>query len=166
MTNISTFKNETTHQLTTFNLEKNTKTIAIPHGQKITIGEVEGQGCIKQLWLTFPGWFWQHWNVNEPISQTILKTLILKIYWDESDTPAVQCPIGDFFGNGLCEISNFTSKYIGMSSGGFFCKFPMPFKNGFRIEIENMDEIIDVDVFMNVLYQVEDSPPENAGYNN
>ena len=164
MTNIANFKNETTKQLTTFNLEKNTKTIAVSQGQKVTIGEVEGHGCIKQLWLTFPGWFWQHWNLDAPISQTILKTLILRIFWDGSDTPAVQCPVGDFFGNGLCEISNFTSKYIGMSSGGFFCKFPMPFKNGFRIEIENMDEKIDVDVFMNVLYQVGDAPVDNAGY--
>jgi len=164
MTNISTFKNESTKQLTTFNLEKKSKTIDVLRGQKVTLGEVKGHGCIKQLWLTFPGWFFTHWEPTAKVSQTILKTLILRIYWDGSDKPAVQCPIGDFFGNGLCEISNFTSKYFGMSSGGFFCKFPMPFKKGFRIEIENTDATIDTDVFLNVLYQVEDSPPENVGY--
>ena len=164
MSNISKLKNLKTRQLTTFNLEKRSKTIAVPRGEKVTLGEVEGHGCIKQIWLTFPGWFWQHWNLPAKTSQTILKTMILRIYWDGNDKPAVQCPIGDFFGNGLCEISNFTSKFFGMSSGGFFCKYPMPFKKGFRIEMENLDEIIDTDVFLNVLYQIDDKPKEDEGY--
>ncbi len=162
--NITKFKNETTKQLTTFNLEKNTKTVIIPKGKKVTIGEVKGHGCIKQLWLTFPGWFWQHWNTDSPISQTILKTLIIKIYWDGCEKPAVNCSVGDFFGNGLCENANFTSKYFGMSSGGFFCKFPMPFKKGFRIEMENLDEFIEPDIFMNVLYQVPEKIENDEGY--
>ena len=162
--NITKLKNETTKQLTTFNLEKNTKTIVVPKGKKVTIGEVEGYGCIKQLWLTFPGWFWQHWNADSPISQTILKTLIIKIYWDGCKKPAVNCSVGDFFGNGLCENANFTSKYFGMSSGGFFMKFPMPFKKGFRIEMENLDEFVVPDVFMNVLYQVPEKLDIDVGY--
>lgn len=162
--NISTFKNEATRQLTTFDLSKRSKAIDVPCGQKVTLGEVTGYGCISQMWITFPGWFWQHWNRQAPVSQTILKTLILRIYWDGEKNPAIQSPVGDFFGNGLCEVSNFTSRYFGMSSGGFFCKFPMPFKKGFRIEVENRDKYIDTGVFMNVLYQVPEEPPADSGY--
>lgn len=161
---IARFKNETTRQLTTFDLSARSKTIAIPRGQRVSLPEVRGHGYIAQLWITFPGWFWQHWNLNAPISQTILKTLILRIYWDGAATPAVQVPVGDFFGNGLCEISSFTSRYFGMSSGGFFCKFPMPFARGFRIEFENKDAEIDTDVFANVLYQLTDAPLSESGY--
>lgn len=161
---ISTFRNETTRQLTTFNLSKKSKAISVSRGHKVTMGEVTGHGRITQLWLTFPGWFWQHWNREAPVSQTILKTLILRIYWDGSEKPAIQCPVGDFFGNGLCEVSNFTSRYFGMSSGGFYCKFPMPFKKGFRIELENLDEHIDTGVFLNALYQVPEEPSADAGY--
>jgi hypothetical protein len=161
---ISALKSDVTQQLTTFNLSNGHKTIDVPRGQRVTAGEVTGHGCITQMWLTFPGWFWQHWDRDNPISQTILKTLILRIYWDGSDTPAVQSPACDFFGNGLCEATNFTSRYFGMSSGGFFCKFPMPFKKGFRIEFENLDEHIDTCVFLNVLYQVPDEPPTDVGY--
>ncbi len=165
MPDISTMRSEVTRQLTTFDATKGSKTIDVPRGANVTVGEVSGHGCIRQLWLTFPGWFWQHWNRDAPISQTILKTLILRIYWDGSDAPAIECPVGDFFGNGLCEISNFTSRHFGMSSGGFFCKFPMPFRNGFRIEIENLDEYIDTCVFLNALYQVPDAPPtDEASY--
>lgn len=161
---IARFKNETTCQLTTFDLSRRSKTIAIPRGQRVSLPEVTGCGYIAQLWITFPGWFWQHWNTQAPVSQTILKTLILRIYWDGETTPAVQSPVGDFFGNGLCEISNFTSRCFGMSSGGFFCKFPMPFTKGFRIEFENLDTEIDTQVFANVLYQITETPLTDCGY--
>lgn len=156
--------NEETRQLTTFNLSNRSKTIPIPRGKRVSLEPVTGHGYIAQLWITFPGWFWQHWNRSEPISQSILKTLVLRIYWDGSETPAVEAPVGDFFGNGLWEISNFTSRYFGMSSGGFFCKFPMPFATGFRIEFENFDEEIDTIVFANVLYQLTEAPLTGTGY--
>lgn len=161
---IARFRDEETKQLTTFNLATGSKTTYVPHGTKVSLPEVTGQGYIAQLWITFPGWFWQHWNHSAPISQTILKTLILRIYWDGEAQPAVEVPVGDFFGNGLCEISNFTARYFGMSSGGFFCKFPMPFAKGFRIEFENLDETINTDIFANVLYQLTDAPLAETGY--
>jgi len=161
---VSRLKNEVSRQLSTFDRAKKIKTVDIPRGQRVTLGEVTGHGCISKIWMTFPGWFWQHWAPTATVSQTILKTLILRVYWDGKDTPAVESPVGDFFGNGLCEISNFTSRYFGMSSGGFFCSFPMPFKKGFRIEIENLDEHVDTSVFMNVLYQVPAQPSSDAGY--
>ncbi|NUM54412.1 MAG: DUF2961 domain-containing protein [Candidatus Hydrogenedentes bacterium] len=161
---IARLRDDTTRQLTTFNLETRNKVIDVPRGKAVTVGEVKGNGYIANLWLTFPGWFWQHWNPSAPINPTILKTLILRIYWDGSDKPAVEAPMGDFFGIGLCEVKSFASQYFGMSSGGFYCKFPMPFRKGFKIEIENRDDAIDTIVFMNVLYQLTGNIPKDAGY--
>lgn len=160
---IATLLDETTHQLTTFNLERKSKTLPIPRGKRVTIGEVKGEGYITQFWLTFPGWFWQHWNTKAAINQSILKTLILRIYWDGAEKPAVAAPVGDFFGAGLCEVPNFASRYFGTSSGGFFCKWPMPFRKSFRVEIENLDAEINTEVFCNILYQFTPLP-ESLGY--
>ncbi|UVI27448.1 glycoside hydrolase family 172 protein [Paenibacillus spongiae] len=156
-------KDEQTRQLTTFNLSTRHKTIWVRRGETVSAGEVMGEGYIAQIWITFPGWFWAHWDKDKPVSQSILKTLIMKIYWDGAKIPAVNAPVGDLFGNGLCQMASFGSSRFGMSSGGFFMKFPMPFKKGFRIEFENKDSIIDTDVFMNVLYQL-DKLPEDSGY--
>ena len=161
---MATLRKETTRQLTTFNLARKSKTIPVPRGKRVTIGEVKGQGYIAQFWLTFPGWFWQHWNPKAPINQSILKTLILRIYWDGAEQPAVAAPVGDFFGAGLCEVASFASRYFGTSSGGFFCKWPMPFRKSFRVELENVDPELDTDVFCNILYQLTDPLPEPAGY--
>jgi len=160
---MAALRSETTDQFTTFNLERKSKTIAIPRGKRVTIGAVEGEGYIAQFWLTFPGWFWQHWNPTAPVNQSILKTFILRIYFDGAEQPAVAAPVGDFFGAGLCEIASFASLYFGTSSGGFFCKWPMPFRKGFRIELENMDPELNTDVFCNVLYQLAPLP-DNVGY--
>jgi len=161
---LAMLSDETTHQVTTFNLGRKSKTIPIPRGKRITIGGGEGQGYIAQFWLTFPGWFWQHWNTKALVNQSILKTLILRIYWDGAKEPAVAAPVGDFFGAGLCEVASFASRYFGTSSGGFFCKWPMPFRKSFRVELENTDPEIDTDVFCNILYQLHHPLPDPLGY--
>lgn len=161
---ISQIRLLTTRQATTFNLEQRSKTLPVKRGERRTLLEADGTGVITQFWMTFPGWFWQHWNPSAAISQSILKTLILRIYWDGSEKPAVCAPVGDFFGNGLCEVASFANHYFGMSSGGFFCKFPMPFRKGFRIEVENLDAAIDTDIFMNVLYQEDKQLSPEKGY--
>lgn len=149
-----------THQFTTFNRETRGKTIAIRRGQKVTVAEAKGQGYLAKLWITFPGWFWQHWNTTYPINQSILKTLIIRIYFDDAEKPQVAAPVGDFFGIGLCEVASFTSEYIGMSSGGFYTSFPMPFRESIRVEFENLDEHVDTEVFVNGLYQLADLPDD------
>lgn len=160
---MAALRNETTHQLTTFKLDRRGKTVPIPHGKQVTVGEVKGEGYIAQMWLTFPGWFWRHWEPQLPTNPSILKTLILRIYFDGAEQPAVAAPAGDFFGAGLCEVSNFASRYFGTSSGGFFGKWPMPFRKSFRVEMENLDEEIDTVLFCNILYQLTPLP-ETAGY--
>ena len=140
---MATLRKETTRQLTTFNLARKSKTIPIPRGKRVTVGEVKGQGYIAQFWLTFPGWFWQHWNTKAPINQSILKTLILRIYWDGAEQPAVAAPVGDFFGAGLCEVASFASRYFGTSSGGFFCS------GGCTVVIRG-DSMVQVDALIGV----------------
>jgi hypothetical protein len=161
---LTRLRDERTHQLTTFDLAHQTKWVTVPRGQRVTIGGVDGRGYISHLWLTFPGWFWQHWAPDAAISPTILKTLILRIFWDGATRPAVEAPVGDFFGNGLCEAPTFTSRYFGMSSGGFYCSFPMPFANGFRIEFENLDANVDADLFLKAIYQLSEDVPVDAAY--
>lgn len=161
---LASLRDEATHQLTSFNPNTRSKTIPLRRGQAVVIGDIRGTGRIVNLWLTFPGWFWQHWAPEAPVSASILKTVILRIYWDGASKPAVESPVGDFFGVGLCETANFAGRYFGMSSGGFYCKFPMPFRTGFRIEVENRDAIIDTDVFLNALYQLDPALPANSAY--
>lgn len=162
-TGISTLRRTRTGQLTTFDRATGRKAVNAPAGRTTQLGEVSGQGYLATLWMTTPGWFWEEWDPDKPCDPAILKALVVKIYFDGADDPAISAPIGDLFGVGLCEVPNFASTYLGMSSGGFFCRLPMPFRTGFRIEVENLHSVVEPDVFCNAMYQLTDVP-DNAGY--
>lgn len=161
--NISRLRRRQTRQLTTFEKQTQRKAIHIPAGEVVSLGEVTGHGYVTQLWLTLSGWFWREWAPDLPSGPSILKTLILRIYWDSADEPAVEAPVGDLFGMGLGEVVSFASQYFGVSSGGFFLRFPMPFRHGFRVEAENLDPTIEPAMFLNALYQLTEVP-DDCGY--
>lgn len=151
-------------QLTTFDLKTRGKTRRIDPGERVTVGEVRGAGYISRLWLTFPGWFWPHWHPTAPIDTSLLKALVLRIYWDGAKRAAVEVPIGDFFGAGHCEFNSFTSRFVGTSSGGFYSLWPMPYNTGFVIEVENRHARLGTDLFLNASYQELEAIPPDAGY--
>ena len=150
-------------QLTTFRPDTRQKTLRVEPHQRLTLVQTEETGMVTRLWLTFPGWFWQHWNPNAEIDTTLLRCLILRIYFDGNPFPSVESPVGDFFGVGHCEYRQYLSRFLGMSSGGFYSYFPMPFEKGMRIEMENLHDSIPADIFLNVNYQALEHLDAQAG---
>lgn len=159
---ISQLRTGKSNQFTTNNPITKKKTITVHPGEKEVFVNSEKPGVISRIWITIPRWFWAHWEPHIPTDPSILKKLILRIYWDGSDSPSVEAPIGDFFGIGHCEYRHYLSQYIGMSSGGFYSYFPMPY-NKVRIEIENLHSSLAPEVFLNANYQETDAQPESEG---
>lgn len=149
-------------QFTTFDFATKEKAIEIKPGEKKILVAYDKPGIISRFWMTVSGWFWRYWEPDQSSDQTILKTLILRIYWDGNDYPSVEAPVGDFFGVGLCEFTHYMSKYLGMSSGGFYSYFPMPFSK-ILIEVENMHDKQNSFVFMNANYESLRELPPSAG---
>ena len=150
--------NSVSKQLSSFNHTTGEKTITIEPNSSKTVFEIFETGVITRLWLTFPGWFWRHWDTEAANSQEVLRTTILKLYFDGNEKASVSVPVGDFFGIGHMEYKHFMSKYIGMSSGGFYSYFAMPFKEGFKAEIVNMHSSIRIDLFININFNVMEIP--------
>ncbi|HDL18544.1 MAG TPA: DUF2961 domain-containing protein, partial [Bacteroidetes bacterium] len=66
-----------------------------------------------------------------------LNHIRIKISYDNHSEPDIDVPIGPFFGSGLGE-AEVKGLFVGMSSSGaYYCFFPMPFKQGIKIEMEN-----------------------------
>lgn len=79
------------------------------------------------------------------------RKVLIKMYWDDSPTPNVLAPIGDFFCLGHSMAANFQSMPFTVSvkpseekkfggAAAFNCYLPMPFSKRARIEIENQGE--------------------------
>ncbi len=99
--------------------------IAVGGHETVTLAEIEGSGEITHIWLT--------------VHPTQWRRLVLRMYWDGEETPSVETPIGDFFCSGWCVRCNVSSIPVAVNpAGGFNCYWPMPFRKGARITVENL----------------------------
>ncbi|HEX4172933.1 MAG TPA: DUF2961 domain-containing protein, partial [Acetobacteraceae bacterium] len=66
------------------------------------------------------------------------RSLILRACWDSVDEPAIEVPIGDFFGQGWCEFAQLSSVPVAVNPhGGFNSYWPMPVPRHARLTLEN-----------------------------
>ena len=131
----------------------NADRISLLPGKRATILDVEGPGMITRIWLAI--------DSRDP---SFLRRIVIRMYWDNESKPSVEVPIGDFFGNGFA-YTHYFSQYLGMTSGGYICFFPMPFESQARIEIANetMHEIRSL--FYQINYQkFEGALDREVGY--
>lgn len=100
--------------------------INIEGGKKANIACVSGQGAIRHIWITD--------------SASEGRQMILRIYFDGHTNPAVEAPLSDFFASArYSDHRNLTSLAICVNpKKAMNCYFEMPYRTGFRIEIENL----------------------------
>lgn len=125
-------------------------------GQKKTFADITGPAVIRNIWFTCSG--------LPDVSQTYLRDIIIRMYWDGEDEPSVETPFGDFFGCGFSQRTNWQSKYLGVTSGGFYCYFPMPFTKNAYVEIENTSKKKTYLLFFHFLCQRYDKLPPDTLY--
>lgn len=103
----------------------NSDFIAISPGKTAVIASIKGPGMIVGFWFTIMS-----------SDEHFLRRILLRAYWDDETTPSVEVPVGDFFGTGFA-YKHYLTPWLGMSSGGYYCYFPMPFAKAARMEIVN-----------------------------
>jgi len=99
----------------------------IDPGKAVAIADIPGAGTVEEIRV----------DPLFPPSPADLREIAIRISWDGEAEPAVDVPLGPFFGSGLGE-THVTSALLGMSSSGFYYNaFPMPFGSRARIEVRN-----------------------------
>ena len=122
--------------------------VNIDAGTTFVMAEIEGPGAIQHIWMTPTG--------DRRFS-------IIRIYWDDEQTPSVECPIGDFFANGWGEYAHVNSQAVCVNPGSAFnCYWVMPFHRKCRITMTNIDNKP-----MRLYYQIDytlTDVPQDAAY--
>lgn len=122
--------------------------VQIKPGQTFTLAEIEGPGAIQHIWMTPTG----NWRFS-----------ILRIYWDDESEPSVECPVGDFFGQGWNIYSQLTSLPVCVNPGSAFnCYWPMPFRKKCRITMENINDKDAMTVYYQIDYTLTEVPSDAA----
>jgi hypothetical protein len=122
--------------------------VVIKSGETFTIADIEGPGAVQQIWMTPTG----NWRFS-----------ILRIYWDDSDIPSVECPLGDFFASGWGEFAQVSALPICVNPGSAFnCYWEMPFRKRCVMTVTNI-----ADDAMTLYYQINyvlTEVPDEAAY--
>ncbi len=127
---------------------------SITAGSTKTLLNVSGPGIINRMWVTI--------SDRSPI---MLRSLILKMYWDNEDKPAVSVPFGDFFGIGLGKTAVFENALFANPEGrSFNCFIQMPFKKAARVELVNESGVDLPMVFFDIDLQLLKNWDENFLY--
>ena len=111
-------------------------------------------GIIRRIWITIPD-----------RTYDFLRGIIIKMYWDNEKTPAVEAPLGDIFCQPLGISTAFENAWFDSPEGrSFNMRIPMPFKKSFKITATNTTPEPVVMFFYEVDYTIGDKIDENAGY--
>jgi len=119
-------------------------------GKTLVLADIEGPGVIQHIWCT--------------VLLDVHRWISLRVYYDGQKEPAIVCPIGDFFANGLDGLALINSIPIVVNpKGGMNSYWPMPFRKRVRIEITNDGPKTIGEFFYQITYALQDVA-EDVGY--
>lgn len=122
--------------------------VVIQPGKTFTLAEMEGPGAIQHIWMTPTG----NWRFS-----------IIRIYWDDESEPSVECPVGDFFGQGWNTYAQLTSLAVCVNPGSAFnCYWPMPFRKKCKITMENLNDKDAMSLYYQIDYTLAEVPADAA----
>ncbi|MCC7374700.1 MAG: DUF2961 domain-containing protein [Verrucomicrobiales bacterium] len=102
--------------------------IVVKPGETAVLADIRGAGIIHRMWL----------SGTIPRSPEQRRLVRLEMYWDGAAKPAVDCPIGDFFGVGLGLAVPFENALFSNPEGrSFNFTIPMPYRRGAKMLLVN-----------------------------
>lgn len=127
--------------------------VVIKPGQTYTLADIEGSGAIQSMWL----------SGDVARKGALARFYILRIYWDNQESPSVECPSCDFFTCGWGQFVQVNSLPVVVNPNrGYNCFWEMPFRKRCRITLENRHH-----GSMNHYYQINytlSNVPDDLGY--
>ncbi|HHX43932.1 MAG TPA: DUF2961 domain-containing protein [Chloroflexi bacterium] len=122
--------------------------VRIAPGETRVLADIEGPGAIQHIWMTPTG----HWRFS-----------ILRVYWDGAETPAIECPVGDFFACGWNTYAQVSSLAVCVNPGSALnCYWEMPFRRSCRITMTNIG-FAEMTLYYQITYALTEVP-EDAAY--
>lgn len=122
--------------------------VEVKGGETVELASIVGAAKITHIWITTDKDSW--------------RALMLRAYWDGAEEPAIEVPFGDFFCNGWPEFAQVNSIPIAANPfGGFNSYWPMPFRSGARLTVENLSSVT-TRVYFQVTYEVGEEHAEEG----
>ena len=126
----------------------------IQPGETKIIMNVRGAGIVQRMWMSG--------TIARNAEQR--RAVVINMYWDDAEKPAVSAPIGDFFGVGLGMMAKFDNELFSNPEGrSFNFTIPMPYRKAAKIEIVN-ESSSQVLFWFDINYLEMERVPDDALY--
>ena len=104
---------------------KKSPTIDLEGRSRRTFASFDGPGVVQHLWIT--------------VLPHHLRSIVLRVFWDEEEEPSIEVPLGDFFCQGWARYVPVTSIPVTVAPArGLNSYWRMPFRRSARFEVENL----------------------------
>jgi hypothetical protein len=134
----------------------------LPPGKTKVLMDAKGPGVITHIWMTFLGPEPHPWAKKGSANH---QEMLLRMYWDGSECPGVEAPVGDFFANSFGKRSEVVSlPVIVEDADSYNCFWHMPFRRSARVEVVNQSEKPISLLYYNVDWIKKESISEDAPY--
>lgn len=134
----------------------------VPAGGTHVLLDEKGPGLITHIWITFLGPEPQNWA---PRGSADHQEIMLRMYWDGDERPAVEAPLGDFFANSFGRRAEVISLPVVVEGGDSYnCFWRMPFRKRARIEVENQSDKPLSLLYFNIDWIQLDGLPKDTPY--
>ena len=120
-------------------------------GETVQLCDIEGPGTIRHIWMT---------TKHDPGT---LRTLVLRVWWDDQKHPSIECPVGDFFGFAHAKVTAYQSAVHSVGQrAGMNIWLPMPFNKRAKCTFTNEGKK-GVPLYYQIDYTLEKPHPEGTG---
>ncbi len=134
----------------------------IKPGETKVLADLKGPGVIRHIWLTFNE---ARSNWLEAEGSAAPDDIIIRMYWDGASEPAVEAPIGDFFGAGFGRRLELKSVPVQVETGdGYNCFWPMPFFSRAVVTVSNEGAKNVRSFYYQIDYSEETALPSDTAY--
>ena len=93
----------------------------------------------------------------------MVRSVILEIFFDDTQPPAVSVPLGDFFADGTGRAGYFSTSFVEKTPDAYNCYIPMPFEKSARVTLRN-DSDGDIMSYSSVEWQTLPDWDASLGY--
>jgi hypothetical protein len=142
--------------------KSNRDNFRIQPGQTHVLMDAKGPGVITHIWMTFLAPEPHDWAKDGSANH---QEMLLRIFWDGSERPGVEAPVGDFFANCFGKRGEVNSIPVVVGdTGSYNCFWQMPFRKSARVEIVNQGEKPISLLYYNIDWIKKDDLPADTPY--
>lgn len=95
-------------------------------GETVTLCDIDGPGTIRRIWIT---------TAQDP---EILRSLVVRAWWDGQAHPSIECPLGDFMGFAHGKVVGYQSAVHSVGRmAGMNLWLPAPFPKHVKMTFSN-----------------------------